>query len=73
MYGAPLDVRTIHYTEGTVVISLTDRASGALAWRAISDKRVDDQDETPAGLNAIVANMVKSLPGAPPASQVGMP
>jgi hypothetical protein len=71
MYGAPLDVRTIHYTEGTVMIDLVDRSSGALAWRAMSEKRVDKQDATPAGLNAIVADMVKSLPGAPPATRTG--
>jgi hypothetical protein len=70
MYGAPMDVdiRSINYTEGAVMLDLIDTASGKLAWRAISQKRVDQKDATQDGLNAIVADMVKTLPpGAPPA------
>lgn len=70
MYGAPMDVdvRAINYTEGAVMLDLVDTASGKLAWRAISQKRVDEKDATQDGLNAIVADMVKTLPpGAPPA------
>ena len=70
MYGAPMDVdvRSINYTEGAVMLDLTDTASGKLAWRATSQKRVDQQDATQDGLNAIIADMVKTLPpGASPA------
>jgi len=70
MYGAPVDVdvRSINYVEGAVILDLTDAASGKLAWRATSQKRIDEKDGTQDGLNAIVADMVKSLPpGAPPA------
>ncbi|WP_165187112.1 DUF4136 domain-containing protein [Caulobacter soli] len=70
MYGAPMDVdvRSINYTEGAVMLDLVDAASGKLAWRATSQKRVDEKDATQDGLNAIVADMVKTLPpGAAPA------
>ena len=70
MYGAPMDVdvRSINYTEGAVMLDLVDAASGKLAWRATSQKRVDQKDATQDGLNAIVADMVKTLPpGAAPA------
>lgn len=69
MYGAPMDVdiRSVNYTEGAVMLDLIDAASGKLAWRATSQKRVDQKDGTQDGLNAIIADMVKTLPpGAPP-------
>lgn len=69
MYGAPrdVDIRSISYTEGAVMLDLVDAASGKLAWRATSQKRVDEKDATQDGLNAIIADMVKTLPpGAPP-------
>jgi hypothetical protein len=64
-YGAPsdIDVRHIDYTEGTLMLDLVDRGSGKLAWRATSQKRVDKDDADQAGVNAIIADMVKSLPG----------
>lgn len=64
MYGAPMDVdvRHINYTEGTVMLDLVDRASGKLAWRATSTQRVDQSDADQANVNAIFANLVKSLP-----------
>jgi hypothetical protein len=64
MYGAPMDVdvRHINYVEGTVMLDLIDRASGKLAWRATSQKRLDQKDADQAGVNAIVTDMVKSLP-----------
>lgn len=67
MYGAPMDVdvRSINYTEGAVMLDLADAASGKLAWRATSQKRVDQKDGTQDGLNAIVADMVKTLPPGP--------
>ena len=69
MYGAPVDVdvRAINYTEGALMLDLIDSASGKLAWRATSQKRVDAKDVTQDGLNAVVADMIKTLPaGAPP-------
>ncbi len=69
MYGAPMDVdvRSINYTEGALMLDLVDAASGKLAWRATSQKRVDEKDGTQDGLNAMVADMIKTLPaGAPP-------
>lgn len=64
MYGAPMDVdvRHISYAEGTMMLDLTDRATGKLAWRATSQRRVDHGDSAQATVNAIVADMVKSLP-----------
>jgi len=70
MYGAPMDVdiRSINYTEGAVMLDLVDTATGKLAWRATSQKRIDQKDGTQEGLNAIIADMVKTLPaGAGPA------
>jgi hypothetical protein len=57
MYGPPMDVdvRNINYVEGTVMLDLIDRASGKLAWRATSQKRLDQS-------NAIFADMVRTLP-----------
>ena len=65
LYGAPMDVdvRNINYVEGTVMLDLVDRNSGKLAWRATSQKRLDDKDADQAKVNAVVADMVKSLPG----------
>lgn len=64
LYGQPmLDVDTINYTEGTMILDLVDRASGQLAWRATSQRRVDSSDADQARLNAVAADMVKSLPG----------
>lgn len=63
MYGPPTDVRAENYTDGTLIIDLTDRASNTLAWRATSRQRVDRSDAEQAALNDIAADMVKSLPG----------
>jgi len=63
-YGAPmLDVQTINYTQGTMIVDLVDRASGQLAWRATSDRRVDSSDGDQAALNAVAVDMLKTLPG----------
>lgn len=68
MYGAPMDVdvRSINYVEGALMLDLIDTASGKLAWRVTSQKRVDTKDASQDGLNAIVADMVKTLPVAAP-------
>lgn len=64
LYGPPqVDVRDINYTQGTLILDLIDRASGKLAWRATSDKRVDQGDADQAKLNAVLVDMTKSLPG----------
>jgi hypothetical protein len=64
-YGPPqVDVRNINYTQGTLILDVTDRASGKLAWRATSDKRVDSSDATQEGMNAILLEMTRTLPGA---------
>ena len=70
MYGAPMDVdvRNIDYVEGTLMLDLVDRTSGKLAWRATSQKRLDKKDVDQAGVNAVVADMIKSLPGPQPAA-----
>jgi hypothetical protein len=64
-YGAPVDVDVSHidYVEGTLMLDLVDRASGKLAWRATSQKRLDAKDADQAGVTAIVGDMVKTLPG----------
>ncbi|MBO9709531.1 MAG: DUF4136 domain-containing protein [Caulobacter sp.] len=64
MYGAPMDVdvRSINYTEGALMLDLVDAASGKLAWRATSQKRVDAKDTAQDAINAVVADMTKTLP-----------
>lgn len=66
-YGAPsAQVTPVDYTDGALMLDVIDRASGKLAWRAMSKKRVDKNDGAQAGLDAIVADMSKSLPGVTP-------
>lgn len=68
MYGPPMtEVQNINYTEGTIILDLVDRASGKLAWRSTSQRRIDDGDGAQPILNAILADMTKSLPGPAPA------
>jgi len=62
MYGAPTNVRTVNYVEGTVILDLTDRSSDQLAWRATSQRRVNANAGSQANLNAALADMVRSLP-----------
>lgn len=59
--GAPV-VTTYNYTQGTLVIDLVNRDSGALVWRAASEKRIKASDLSQSQLNALVAQMMKSLP-----------
>ena len=61
MYGAPTNVRTINYTEGTLILDLVDRESGQLTWRATSQRRVDEGDANQDRINAAVADMTRSL------------
>lgn len=68
MYGAPVDVdvHAINYVEGALMLDLVDAGTGKLAWRATSQKRVDAKDADQAALNAQLADMTKTLPGATP-------
>jgi hypothetical protein len=50
------------FTEGKVVLELIDRASGTLAWRATSKRRLDERAGTQAGMNAIFDELAQSLP-----------
>ena len=61
MYGPPSDVRTVNYTEGTLILDLTDRASGQLTWRATSQRRVDERRRTQERINAALVDMTRSL------------
>lgn len=62
-YGAPTtNVSTINYTHGTVIFDIVDSASGELAWRSMSQQRVDSGDADQARLNAIADDMLRSLP-----------
>lgn len=70
MYGAPMDVdvRSINYVEGALMLDLIDTAIAKLAWRATSQKRIDEKDATQDGLNAMVADMIKALPAGAPST-----
>lgn len=60
----PVDVSQTPFVEGMLSLELTDRASGKLAWRAVSRKPVlYENGGSQARLNAIVADMTTSLPG----------
>lgn len=64
VYGPPsVDVRRINYTEGRLVLDLVDAASGKLAWRAVSTKRVDHDQASQETLNAVLSDTTRSLPG----------
>lgn len=60
--GSSLDVQ--QYAEGTLVIDIVERQTGRLVWRAASKKKVSEKDVTQAKINAVVADMTKSLPKA---------
>jgi hypothetical protein len=64
LYGAPTDVRSVPYAEGTLIVDVTDRASNQLAWRATSQRRIDENDGSQERINATVADMLTALPGA---------
>lgn len=65
VYGYPaMEGMAVNYTDGTVILDLTDRASNQLAWRAVSKQRVDSTSIAQTRLNAIFAEMMTSLPGA---------
>lgn len=64
LYGAPCDIRAINYTEGTLILDVIDRASNQLAWRATSQRRVNDRDAEQTRVDARVMDMTQSLPTA---------
>lgn len=55
-------VSEYNYTQGQLVIDLVDRETGALVWRAVSERRVSAGDVTQKELNEVVTRMMKSLP-----------
>ena len=60
--GSSLDVR--QYAEGTLIIDIVEKTTGRLVWRAASKKKVTEKDATQAKINAVVADMTKTLPKA---------
>lgn len=65
VYGYPaMEGMAVNYTDGTVILDLTDRSSNQLAWRAVSKQRVDSTSIAQSTLNSIFAEMMTSLPGA---------
>jgi hypothetical protein len=48
--------------DATLRIDLKDRPSGLLAWRATTQKRVDTRNGAQEQLNAMAADMTRSLP-----------
>lgn len=60
--GSTFDVT--QYAEGTLIIDIVERQTGRLVWRAASKKKVTEKDVTQAKINAVVADMTKSLPKA---------
>jgi hypothetical protein len=60
--GSSVEVQ--QYAEGTLIIDIVDQRTGRLVWRAASKKQVTEKDVTQAKINAVVADMTKSLPKA---------
>jgi hypothetical protein len=63
-YNAYPTVDVQQYNEGTLVIDIVDADSGKLVWRAASKKKVSGKDASQDKLNAVVADMMKTLPTA---------
>ena len=62
-FGArAIDIR--QYAEGTLVIDIIERDTGRLVWRAASKKKVTEKDVTQASIDAVIADMTKTLPKA---------
>ena len=60
--ASTIDVR--QFAEGTLIIDIVDKHTGRLVWRAASKKKVTEKDVTQAKINAVVADMTKTLPKA---------
>lgn len=63
-YSATPSVDVQPYNEGTLVIDIVDTNTGKLVWRAASKKKVTGKDAGQDKLNAVVADMMKTLPTA---------
>lgn len=63
-YNAYPTVDVQQFNEGTLVIDIVDTRTGKLVWRAASKKKVSGKDASQDKLNAVVADMMKSLPTA---------
>jgi len=63
VYGAPqFSAHTDTYTEGALILDLTDRASGRLAWRAASRKKLHTGDGAQDAITETLRTMTASLP-----------
>ena len=62
--ATPSDYRldASQHTRGTLVLDLVERATGRLAWRATSKKRVTGKDVLEVKLTALLREMTKDLP-----------
>jgi hypothetical protein len=56
-------VRDIDYVKGTMILDITDRSSGQVVWRAMSQRPVYRHDPTQETFNAIFADMAKTVQG----------
>lgn len=63
-YAAYPTVDVSQYAEGTLVLDIVDRETGKLVWRAASKKKVTEKDASQSKLNAVIADMTRSLPSA---------
>jgi hypothetical protein len=53
---------TQNYTQGTLVLDLSEARSGRLVYRATSDKKLSAKDSTQQALDKLLASMTKALP-----------
>ncbi len=56
------DLHQASYMQGKLILDLKEGRSGALVWRAISDKRVRAKDASQQKLDKALMTMTKSLP-----------
>lgn len=62
-YGPPrMESHTVDYAEGVLMIDITDRMSGQLAWRGVSKKRLYRGDATQGELDRLVGELTRDLP-----------
>ena len=58
------DLHQATFAQGKLILDLKEGRSGALVWRAISDKRVKAKDASQKKLDKALMTMTKSLPAA---------
>jgi hypothetical protein len=56
-------VRDLDYVKGTMILDITERSSGRVVWRAISQRPVYRYNETQKSFNAIFADMANTVQG----------